>query len=211
MAVGLLLGLLLHDASARVSRYLQALWLLPWVVPAAAAFYIWRILYNDQVGPVHDALADVGLIDVPLLSDPRLALWAIVVAAAWKGYPFYMLLFRAALQSVPTELYDAARVDGANRRQIFWHVEREQLLIVGSVAAVLGFIWTFNWVTPVFVMTNGGPGVATRTLGLYIYQEAIRTFDYANAAVAATVLVAIVVGLLLIARLIARRTSGAPA
>jgi multiple sugar transport system permease protein len=210
MLVGLVLGLLLHDAPPRLSRYLQGLWLLPWVIPAAAAFYIWRILYNQQVGPIHQLLAGAKLIHTPLLSDPALALWAIVVAAAWKGYPFYMLLFRAALQGVPTDLYDAARVDGANRRQIFWHVEREQLLIVGSVAAVLGFIWTFNWVTPAFVMTNGGPGVATRTLGLYIYQEAIRTFDYANAAVAATVLVAIVVALLLVARYLGRRSGAEP-
>jgi ABC-type sugar transport system permease subunit len=134
-----------------------------------------------------------------------------VIAAAWKGYPFYMLLFRAALQAVPTELYDAARVDGANRRQVFWHVERAELMVVAAVAAVLGFIWTFNWVTPPFVMTNGGPGVATRTLGLFIYEQAIRTFDYAGAAVAASALIVIVVALLLLARAVARRTAATEA
>jgi ABC-type sugar transport system permease subunit len=192
IAIGLLFALVLHSLPMRWSRVLQPIWLIPWVLPAISVFYVWRLFFNPQIGPIQIGLEKLGIVDGPILSDPKLAMWAVIMAGVWKGFPFYMVVFHSALQSVPQDLYDAARVDGANRWQIFWSVERPEITTVAAPAAVLGFVWIFNWFTPIFAMTEGGPGAATTTVGIYIYQEALRGFRYNTAAAASTGLVAMV-------------------
>jgi multiple sugar transport system permease protein len=163
------------------------------VLPAVSVFYVWRLYFNPQIGPIQRFFERIGLVDSPMLADPTLALWAVILAGLWKGFPFYMIVFYSALQSVPQDLYDAARVDGANRARIFWSVERPEILSVAAPACVLGFIWIFNWFTPIFAMTEGGPGDATRIVGIYIYDEALRGFRYNTAAAASTSLIGLVI------------------
>jgi ABC-type sugar transport system permease subunit len=192
VSIGLLFALVLHSLPMAWSRILQPIWLIPWVLPAISVFYVWRLFFNPQIGPIQIALEKIGLVDGPILSDPNLAFWAVVAAGVWKGFPFYMVVFHSALQSVPQDLYDAARVDGANRAQVFWSVERPEITSVAIPASVLGFVWIFNWFTPIFAMTEGGPGSSTTTVGMYIYFEALRGFRYNTAAAASTGLIAMV-------------------
>lgn len=192
VAIGLLLALVLHSIPLGWSRLLQPVWLIPWVLPSISVFYVWRLFFNPQVGPIQIYLEKLRVVDGPILSDPRLAFWAVVVAGVWKGFPFYMVVFHSALQSVPQDLYDAAKVDGANRAQVFWSVERPEIMSVAVPASVLGFVWIFNWFTPIFAMTEGGPGGATTTVGMYIYFEALRGFRYNTAAAASTGLIGLV-------------------
>jgi multiple sugar transport system permease protein len=196
LSIGLLLALFLHDSPTRVSHLLQPVWLLPWVLPDAAAFYIWRVLYDPNVGQLQQALQQLGAGDI--LSNSSLAIWALVLAGTWKGFPFFMILFYSALEGVPSDLYDAARVDGASRLQIFRYVEWREVLSVAAVGGILGFIWIFNWVTPVFVLTQGGPGFATTTAAFWIYQETVQSFYYSSAAAGATALIVSVTALLLV-------------
>ena len=191
LGIGLFLALLLHDTRGRTSTVLRALWVLPWLLPAASAFYVWRLIFSPDVGQVGSILADLGVAR-NALGDPSLALWAVIIAGSWKGYPFYMLMFYSGLASVPRDLYDAARVDGAGRWTVFRYIELPEIRGITGLVALLGFVWIFNWMTPLLVMTEGGPGGATTTLGIWIWLEAIRGFRLANAAVASTVLVAIV-------------------
>jgi multiple sugar transport system permease protein len=210
LSLGLGMALLIHDTGGRLGSAMRALWVLPWLLPAASAFYVWRLMFSPDVGQVGSALSLVG-VSRNIIGDPSLALWAVIVAGAWKGYPFYMLMFSSALTSVDPDIYDAARVDGAGRLHVLRHIELPEIRPVVGLAAILGFVWIFNWMTPLLVMTEGGPGGATTTLGVYIYQEAIRSFRLANAAVASTVLVVVVLvvfGLLFLAR---RRSAGASA
>lgn len=193
LLVGLALALVLHQLPLRLSRVLQPIWLIPWVLPAISVFYVWRLFYNPQIGPIQRLADRLGLVDTPILADPKLAIWAVILAGLWKGFPFYMVVFYSALQAVPQDLYDAARVDGANRLRIFWSVERPEIVTVALPAAVLGFVWIFNWFTPIFAMTEGGPGDSTTTVGMYIYYEALRGFRYNTAAVASSGLIALVV------------------
>jgi multiple sugar transport system permease protein len=194
LLLGLALALLLHDTRGRLGTALRALWVLPWLLPAASAFYVWRLLYDPNVGQLGMILSEFG-VTRNVIGDPGAALWAVIVAGAWKGYPFYMLMFYSGLASVDRDLYDAARVDGAGRFTVLRHIELPEIRSIVALAAVLGFVWIFNWMTPLLVMTEGGPGGATTTLGVYIWLEAIRGFRLSNAAVASTVLVVIVLAI----------------
>jgi multiple sugar transport system permease protein len=203
----LVLALILQDAPSRLSKFFQPIWLIPWVVPAVAAFYAWRLLYHPQVGQIHEWLAGAGIIETAVLADPVNAIWGIITAAVWKGFPFYMVVFYSGLQAVPVDLYDAARTDGANRWQVFRHIELPELAIIAAPAAVLGFIWIFNWFAPIYVMTEGGPGGATTTIAYYIFEEALRRFRFGTSAVAGTALIFLVSALFLVASLLRRRTA----
>jgi multiple sugar transport system permease protein len=206
MALGLVLALILQDAPSRLARFFQPLWLIPWVVPGVAAFYAWRLLYNPEIGQIHELLAGAGIIDKAILADPVNAIWGIVAAAVWKGFPFYMVVFYSGLQAVPVDLYDAARVDGANRWHVFRYIELPELVIIAAPAAVLGFIWIFNWFVPIYVMTEGGPGGATTTIAYYIVEEALRRFRYGQSAVAGTALICLVSLLFLVSNVLRRRS-----
>jgi len=201
VAFGMFLALILHELPMAWSRILQPLWLIPWVLPAVSVFYVWRLYFNPLIGPIQRLAERIGIVDSSILDDPDLAMWGIVAASVWKGFPFYMVVFYSALQAVPQELYDAARVDGANRVRVFWTVERPAIIMVAIPASILGFVWIFNAFTPIFAMTEGGPGSATTTVGLYIYFEALRGFRYNTAAAAATGLIMIVVAFFVIYQL----------
>jgi multiple sugar transport system permease protein len=191
LALGMALALLLHAARGRLGAAVRVLWVLPWLLPAASAFYVWRLMYQPQVGPLGQLFTELGLAR-PILGDPSLAMVGVIIAAAWKGFPFYMLMFYSGLASVPQDLYDAARVDGAGRWRVFRDIELPEIRPIVGLAAILGFVWIFNWMTPLLIMTEGGPGGATTTLGLWVYFEALRGFRLSNAAVGSTVLVVIV-------------------
>jgi multiple sugar transport system permease protein len=193
VGAGLLLALVLHQLPIGWSRILQPVWLIPWVLPSISVFYVWRLFFNPQIGPIQRFAERIGLVDSSILANPNLAMWGVILAGLWKGFPFYMIVFHSALQSVPQDLYDAARVDGANRIRVFWSVERPEIISVAIPAFVLGFIWIFNWFTPIFAMTEGGPGDSTTTVSMFIYFESLRGFRYNTAAAASTGLIAVVV------------------
>ena len=192
ITAGLFLALVLHELPIGWSRILQPIWLIPWVLPSVSVFYVWRLFFNPQIGPIQRFAERIGLVDSPILANPDLAMWGVILAGLWKGFPFYMVVFHSALQSVPQDLYDAARVDGANRARVFWSVERPEIISVAIPAFVLGFIWIFNWFTPIFAMTEGGPGDSTTTVSMFIYFESLRGFRYNTAAAASTGLIGLV-------------------
>jgi multiple sugar transport system permease protein len=168
------------------------------------------MLLHPDVGTLGSFLADLGA-DRPVLADPGLAIWGVILAAAWKGFPFYMLLIYSGLTSVPQDLYDAARTDGAGRWRLFRDIELPEIMPVIVIAAIVGFVGTFNWLVPILIMTEGGPGGATTTLGIYIYQEGLKAFRIANSAAASAALLLVVLamlGALFLWRLYSRRLGG---
>mgnify|MGYP006282292153 CR=1 FL=1 len=207
MTLGLLLAIYLNDSESPLASFFQSVWLIPWVVPGVAAFYSWYLLYHPQIGQFHEWLSGAGIIDRAILADPTNAIWGVIAAAVWKGFPFYMVVFYSGLQAVSPDLYDAARVDGANRWHVFWFIELPELAAVAGPAAVLGFIWIFNWFTPIYVMTEGGPGGTTTTVSYYVFEEALRRFRFGTAAVAGTALVIIVTICFLVFSFLSRQGS----
>jgi multiple sugar transport system permease protein len=194
LGLGLLLALVLHDGPLRLTKVLQPLWLLPWFLPSVSIFFVWQMLYDPTFGQVQHVLGSIGVASANgVLSDPTWAVWGIIVAGVWKGFPFYMVAFYSALQAVPQEVYDAARVDGAGRLSVLRHIELPELRGILATVGILGFMWVFNWFTPVYIMTQGGPGSATMTVAIYIYEQAMREFFFGVAASAGSILLAVVV------------------
>ena len=161
---------------------------LPWAVPAVVAAYVWRFMF-DTTGPINGAIANFGLLDdyIYFFTDARLAVPALIVVIVWAGTPFWTMNFIAGMQAISSELYEAAEIDGASTWQRFLHVTLPGLQSVILVTGLLSTIWTSANLTPIFVLTNGGPNYATTTLPLLSYFVAIPGHQLgAGAAIAMT-------------------------
>ena len=161
---------------------------LPWAVPAVVAAYVWRFMF-DTTGPINGAIANFGILDdyIYFFSDARMAVPALIVVIVWAGTPFWTMNFIAGMQAISTELYEAAEIDGASTWQRFLHVTLPGLQSVILVTGLLSTIWTSANLTPIFVLTNGGPNYATTTLPLLSYFVAIPGHQLgAGAAIAMT-------------------------
>ena len=137
--------------------------MLPWAMPGFVVFLAWRLLYQPIGGGLSLALQalglNLGIID--WLGQRPTALPSVIVATVWRGFPFWFVSILAALQAIPKELYEAARVDGANRWQQFWAVTFPGIRMVVIVTALLSSIWTANSFENVWLLTQGGPSDAT--------------------------------------------------
>ncbi len=158
--------------------------ILPWVMPGVVAAMVWRLLYDPQLGMINHYLRMLGIIDKPLtwLSLPGLALYAVIIAAIWKGFAFSTLMYLAGLQTVPVELYEASEIDGAGDWGKFFHVTFPSMRPVITITLLLTFIWTFNYFELVYVMTGGGPAESSHIFPTYIYDLGFRRFRFGEAS-----------------------------
>lgn len=176
-----LAGALALEFFPRASRVLRPVLLIPWVVPAVAVGAIWASILDANTGMANAVLHLAGLAPVAWLSDPTLAMAALIIVNTWKSTPYWILMISAALQTVPKELTEAARVDGARHVRIAWSVLLPSIRPVLITTTLLAFIWTFNYFDLVYLLTNGGPDGATRTLPFVIWETSLKfnRFDYA--------------------------------
>ena len=169
------LGLaLLLNQSIYCRGLLRALFLVPWVVPEVVTALLWKWVYSDQWGIANFVLMRVGIVDtpVPWLSDPNVAMPAVIVVQIWKLYPVMTVVLLAALQGVPKELIEAAKIDGANAVQRFWYVTANFLRPTSIIIVLLAAIWTFQNFDIVYLLTGGGPAGSTQTLPVMVYVKA---------------------------------------
>lgn len=182
--IGLLLALG-ADQKIRGQSIYRVLFYLPPVLSGIVVAIVWKWLYQPYGGPINELLQAVGLSQWqhPWLGDGATALWAVSLASVWQGVGTPFLLFLAALQNVPEELCDAARVDGANRWQLFRNVTFPSILPTIGLVSVLTFLGAMQMFNMVLAMTNGGPGYATEVPVLHIFRAAFELgqFGYATA------------------------------
>lgn len=194
VTLGLGMGLaLLFTADFPGRNYMRAMVLLAWILPTVVSANVWRFMLDGTYGLLNAVLRGLGLItrDVFWLGDPGTALIGVTAATAWSFAPFAMILLLAGLQSIPSTLYEAARIDGASARQQLLRVTLPMLRPVTLTTALLCFIYTFKTFDTVFLMTGGGPGGTTKVLPVYAYDQAFGFFEFGKAAVATTVLLLI--------------------
>jgi multiple sugar transport system permease protein len=163
---------------------IRGLIILPWIIPGVIAGMLWNLLYDPQLGMLNRFLYDLNIIQryVTWLADEKLALFAVIFVAIWKGFPFSALMYMAALQGVNQELLDAATIDGAGRWGQFYYVIVPQISPVIRITLLLTAIWTFNYFEIIYIMTNGGPGNATHIFPTYIYNVSFRQFRFGLAS-----------------------------
>uniref|UniRef100_A0A7C1FHB9 Sugar ABC transporter permease n=1 Tax=Caldilinea aerophila TaxID=133453 RepID=A0A7C1FHB9_9CHLR len=190
--IGLMLAVAL-DRKLRGRTVLRAIFYGPAVLPLVAVGMIWAWMYNPQFGFINYVLKSIGLGSLARgwLSVYETALPATFLTAVWGGVGFPMVLYLAALQAIPQEQYEAAKMDGANSRQLFWNITlpwlREANVIVFSLAVINSFK-TFDLI---YTMTYGGPGRSTQVLGTWMYFHAFQYYNAGYGAAIAWVIAAI--------------------
>ena len=189
MILGLAVAMVLNSAiPARPLFRLIAL--LPWVVPDVVAGIIWKWMFNPIYGAVNDVLLKVGLINtsVEWLSNPKLAMFSVILVNLWRGFPFVMLILLAGLQAIPPHLYEAAAIDGASKVQTFFHITIPGLRKMIIVALALDIVWEVRRFGLIQAMTQGGPGVLTEVLSTYTYKQYFQFFRFEYASSVAVVM-----------------------
>lgn len=170
LIIGLGLALILNEKIRGRGAY-RAFVLLPWAMPGFVAFLVWKLLFQPIGGGINLVLTESGIHPeiIDWLGQKSTALPAVVVATVWRGFPFWCISFLAALQTVPPDLYEAAKIDGANAVQRFRDVTLPHLRHVILVVVLLSSIWTANSFENIWIMTQGGPSDATMVFPVLAY------------------------------------------
>jgi multiple sugar transport system permease protein len=205
IAISLGAALLLESRLLRARGLHRTVWFLPVVTTLVAVAVVWRYVYHPRVGLLNRALALAGVAPVDWLGDPAFALPAIIGLAIWKNFGFDMLIFVAGLQSIPDRLYEAARLDGAGALAQLRFVTLPNLAPTLAFVALVTAIGHFQLFAEPYVMTQGGPEDATRSIVLLMYEQGFRWWNLGHAAAIACTLFAIVLGGTLAARALAAR------
>ncbi|MEM6381849.1 MAG: sugar ABC transporter permease [Pseudomonadota bacterium] len=200
LVVGLFAAQLLNTAF-KGRGILRGLLLFPYVAPVIAVAFTWLILLDPFSGTINAMLVEMGLIGAPinffgtrevdvtilgLTFQFPVALSTVIAFEAWRYFPLSFLFILAAMQAVPTDMYEAAEIDGASPLQQFWYLSLPQLIGILSVLFLLRFIWTFNKFDDIFLLTGGAAG--TRTLTVQVYEQGFALSNLgAGAAVAVVV------------------------
>lgn len=204
----LVLAILLAVAFNSTLLKARAFFRVAYFVPIVMGLVAYGILFSAlmaQNGFLNFLLESVGLHAVPWLSDPLWAKISIVLAMTWHYTGQNAVMYLAQLQSIPDELFEAAQMDGAGRRQQFWHVTLPGLRPAILLTVVLSTIGTLQLFDEPYVLTNGGPDNATLTIGMYLYQSAFRNFDFGYASAIGYVLAIIVAAISVIQMIVLRR------
>ena len=172
----------------------RSLVLIPWVTPSVITALMWRWMYDGNRGLINDLLVQAGILSsyFPWLASDKTALYAIILALMWQGFPFFAIMILAGLQAIPDTLYEAAEVDGASTWQKFTRITLPMLVPVLFTSLMLRIIWVANSLDIIYIMTGGGPGYATHTLPVYSYIRAYKGMDFGYASTIAVLLTLLV-------------------
>lgn len=184
LVLGLGLALVLNRAF-RGRALARSIIFSPWALSGVVITATWTLMYQPLTGMLDTILLRAGIVHSPVqwLSDTHIVFGSVSLAELWRGVPFFAILLLAGLQGIPSDLYEAASVDGARRAQAFWRVTLPLLKDTIILATLLRGVWEFNNVDVIYTMTDGGPGTDTTTLPIYIVNEAVRyhNFGYGSA------------------------------
>jgi multiple sugar transport system permease protein len=200
-------ALLLQSKLARFRGLFRTALFAPVVTTLVAVAVIWRYLFNTRYGFLNYALGHVGIDPIDWLGDPHWAMPAIIVFAVWKNFGYNMIILLAGLQSIPEELYEAARIDGASWLRRFVHVTLPMLsplLVMVSILTVAGYFQLF---AEPYVMTQGGPLQSTVSVLYFMYEEGFKWWSLGSASAVAFTLFVIVLAVTAVPMRIARRAA----
>ncbi len=172
-------------------------WLfIPWTIPrfAVAIMFIWIFRAN---GGLDLMLNKIGILTTPFWLGPNLVMPTMIFVNVWKGFPFFMVGILSGLQSIPTDIYEAATIDGANTTQLFRHITLPLIRNVTLIVTTLSTIWTITEFDVIFLITGGGPGTASQTLPILTYVKAFREYNLGEAAAIAVLSLPILLALII--------------
>ncbi|MBO6540268.1 MAG: sugar ABC transporter permease [Rhizobiaceae bacterium] len=199
LPLSVLLGLLVHQSRVTGGNVLRTVLFSTYMVPMIAVALVWSKLYSPTEGPINQMLSWVGIGPQPWLSSPDTALFSIVILNVWQQIGYFTVLVIAGLTQIPTSLYEAARIDGANRIQGFFGVTLPLLRRTLLFSTVIGVINAVQVFEPVALITQGGPANATNVLTFHIRRVGIeRAQGGLGSAMAVTLMLSLIVAIILI-------------
>jgi len=197
MCVGLGLALLLQQTWVRGRDFLRSLYLFPWVISGIVVGYSWRFIFDPIVGLLNAVLPAVGLAPRPWLTSAPLAMTALLLAVTWRSAGYSLVLQMGGLQSIPGEVYEAARIDGAVGLRLLGHVILpliKPFLLINLITTTVEALNAFDLV---LALTRGGPLYRTEIVGLYMYHQGFQWGFLGNAAAVSVIVYAVTTLLIL--------------
>lgn len=193
-ALGFLVALMLNSVE-RFKAIYYAILLCPLLMNPVIVGLIWRMFLHPSLGIVNYLLSLVGIDPVNWLGSTKVALWTIVMVDIWHQVSFMIVLLLAGLSALPREPYEAALVDGASALRSFWHITLPLMLPVIAVTLLIRLIFAVKTYDLVYIMTRGGPGVATDLVSYFIYRTAFVGLNIGEASAMSAILLAVIMGL----------------
>jgi multiple sugar transport system permease protein len=191
--LGGMIGALILNQRFPGRGIVRGLALIPWATPSVLVALMWTWMLDGNYGLLNDLLVKAGILAQfhPWLAQPWSALPAVILADVWQGVPFFAVMLLAALQAIPEDLFEAARIDGASAWRVLRHITLPLLLPTILITTMLRVIWTANYMDLIMIMTGGGPGYSSLTLPLHAYYIAYKRLDFGYGTTIAIVQVAI--------------------
>ena len=206
LVLGVIIAVLLDS---KIHNWLRTIFRMsfffPFVVSATAVAITWSFMLNKDLGIVNWFLGLFGVARIPWLNSSTWSPLAVILTDVWKDVGFYVVVFVGGLQTISADLYEAAEVDGSNRLQSFFHITLPLLSPTILFLSIIGLINAVQIFTQPFVLTKGGPGDATRTVVMYIYEQGFRFFNMGYASTIALSLFIVLLGLTLLQFLFSRK------
>ena len=183
LVLGMIIALALNQ-KIRGRGPIRAIVLVPWATSSILVSLMWGWMLDPNLGIINHILHAIGVQGAPFawLGTQATALPTLMFIDIWQGVPFFAVMILAALQGVPSELREAAKVDGANAWRMFWRVVFPFILPAVMITTLLRLIWTANYFDIILILTNGGPANATLTVPLFAYQTGYQSFNFGQAA-----------------------------
>lgn len=207
MFISLGLAVLINQKLRCIGIFRTALF-FPYVASIVAVAAVWQMLFQKDMGLINEMLKFFGVVDVPgWFASTKWALPAVIIVTIWKNMGYYMIIYLAALQDIPTSLIEAGMIDGANAWQRFWSIKFPLLRNATFFVVMMLTINSFKSFDIIFVLTEGGPGTATTLLSQYIYNQSFISWDYGRASAAALILFAIVAAITAVQFLLEKKMS----
>lgn len=174
----------------KFAKPVRGMLMIPWMIPITVTALMFKFIFGTDVGILNHALQGLGLIKerIDWLTSTNTAMFALITANVWIGIPFNMILLSTGLTIIPSELYESASIDGANKVQSFFKITLPLLKPTIESVLILGFIYTFKVFDLVYVMTGGGPVNSTHMLSTYSYKLSFELFKYSKGAAVANIL-----------------------
>ncbi|QPC84574.1 sugar ABC transporter permease [Phototrophicus methaneseepsis] len=177
-----------------ISKFFKTIYFLPLLMSSVAIGILFKFIYDPSFGPITMTLKDLGLNQLvrPWLADPDIAIYSIIAVVCWQFIPFYMVLFLAALTSIPSEMRDAALLDGATEAQFYARIAVPMIQGTMRTSVILSLIGSLKYFDLIWVMTQGGPFNSTELMATYMYKKAFVSADMGYGATVASAMFIIV-------------------
>lgn len=193
---GMLMAVILHESRIRIKGFFRVIFILPYAVPSVVSMLVWQNLLNGSFGTVNRTLKQLGIIskNIPWLSDAYLAKFMCVLVNLWAGFPYFMLLVMGTMTAISSDIFEAARIDGAGKYQVFKRITLPLVLYQTTPLIIMSFTHNINNFGAIFFLNGGGPNVADSTatgaegtdiLVSWIYKLTVNLFKYNYASVLA--------------------------